>query len=85
VLAKDEKIRPSVTEFFTRVNYGLVLGAFEVDLRDGEARYHISHLVGDGRLEDDAVEHPQTKFICGAPSHQSLLMQTSKLQLFMSF
>jgi hypothetical protein len=55
VLAKDEKMRPSVTEFFTRVNYGLVLGAFEVDLRDGEARYHISHLVGDGRLEDEVI------------------------------
>lgn len=55
VLAKDEKMRPSVTEFFTRVNYGLVLGAFEVDLRDGEARYHISHLLGDGRLEDEVI------------------------------
>ena len=55
VLAKDEKMRPSVTEFFTRVNYGLVLGAFEVDLRDGEARYHISHLIGDGPLEDDVI------------------------------
>jgi hypothetical protein len=44
-----------VTEFFTRVNYGLVLGAFEVDLRDGEARYHISHLIGDRRLEDEVI------------------------------
>jgi hypothetical protein len=55
VLAKDEKMRPSVTEFFTRVNYGLVLGAFEVDLRDGEARYHISHIIGEGRLEDEVI------------------------------
>jgi hypothetical protein len=55
VLAKDEKMKPSVTEFFTRVNYGLVLGAFEVDLRDGEARYHISHIIGDGRLEDEVI------------------------------
>lgn len=55
VLAKDEKMRSSVTEFFTRVNYGLVLGAFEVDLRDGEARYHISHLLGEGRLEDEVI------------------------------
>ncbi len=55
VLAKDEKMRPNVTEFFTRVNYGLVLGAFEVDLRDGEARYHISHIIGDGRLEDEVI------------------------------
>jgi hypothetical protein len=55
VLAKDEKMRAAVTEFFTRVNYGLVLGAFEVDLRDGEARYHVSHLIGDGRLEDEVI------------------------------
>ena len=55
VLAKDEKMRPQVTEFFTRVNYGLVLGAFELDLRDGEARYHISHIIGEGRLEDEVI------------------------------
>ena len=55
VLAKDQKMRPSVTEFFTRVNYGLVLGAFELDLRDGEARYHISHIIGEGRLEDEVI------------------------------
>ena len=55
VLAKDQKMRPSVTEFFTRVNYGLVLGAFEVDLRDGEARYHISHIIGDRCLEDEVI------------------------------
>lgn len=55
VLAKDEKMRPHVLEFFTRVNYGLVLGAFELDLRDGEARYHISHLIGDSRLDDDVI------------------------------
>lgn len=55
VLAKDEKMRPQVTEFFTRVNYGLVLGAFELDLRDGESRYHISHIIGEGRLEDEVI------------------------------
>jgi len=55
VLAKDEKMRPQVTEFFTRVNYGLVLGAFELDLRDGEARYHISHIIGEGLLEDEVI------------------------------
>lgn len=55
VLAKDEKMQTQVTEFFTRVNYGLVLGSFEVDLRDGEARYHISHLIADGRLEEEVI------------------------------
>ena len=55
VLAKDEKMRPQVTEFFTRVNYGLVLGSFELDLRDGESRYHISHIIGEGRLEDEVI------------------------------
>lgn len=30
----------NVVEFITRANYGLRLGAFEFDYRDGEVRYH---------------------------------------------
>lgn len=33
---------PAVMEFITRANYGLVLGNFELDLRDGELRYKAS-------------------------------------------
>jgi hypothetical protein len=57
VFAKDEKMRPAVTEFFTRANYGLVIGNFEMDMRDGEVRYHIGHVIVDGQLDDDTITH----------------------------
>lgn len=34
--------RHRVCEFFTRANYGLVLGNFEMDMSDGEVRYRTS-------------------------------------------
>lgn len=34
--------RQKVAEFFTRVNYGLVIGNFEMDFDDGEMRYKTS-------------------------------------------
>ena len=38
VSAPPEK-RMEIAEFITRANYGLVLGAFEMDFSDGEIRY----------------------------------------------
>jgi hypothetical protein len=57
VLAKDEKMRPAATEFVIRANYGLVIGSFEMDMRDGEIRYHVGHLIGDGPLVDGTICH----------------------------
>jgi hypothetical protein len=34
--------RTTVTELITRINFGLVVGNFEMDLRDGEVRYRTS-------------------------------------------
>ena len=34
--------RPAVAEYLTRVNYGLVIGSFEMDLEDGEVRCRTS-------------------------------------------
>lgn len=34
--------RPLVAEFLTRANYGMILGNFEMDYRDGEVRYKTS-------------------------------------------
>jgi hypothetical protein len=34
-----EEGRPGVMEFITRVNYGLLIGNFELDLADGELRF----------------------------------------------
>ncbi len=45
----DEK-RPALTEYLTRANYGLWLGNFELDLRDGEIRYTTSLHLADGEL-----------------------------------
>lgn len=37
-----EEVRPAVSEFITRANYGLPFGNFEMDLTDGELRYKIT-------------------------------------------
>ena len=49
-LTADEESRPAVTEFITRANYGLVLGCFEMDLRDGEIRYRTAQYCGDSDI-----------------------------------
>jgi len=38
----EERRRMAVAEFLTRANYGIILGNFEIDLRDGEIRYKTS-------------------------------------------
>ncbi len=37
-----EDKRQAVAEFMTRANYGMVIGNFELDLKDGEMRYKAS-------------------------------------------
>lgn len=37
-----ERRRPSMAEFITRANYGLIIGNFELDYSDGEIRYKTS-------------------------------------------
>ena len=44
-IVANEKYRPSVAELVTRINYGLRIGSFEFDMKDGEVRYHIGHLM----------------------------------------
>ncbi len=34
-----EKKRVAIAEFLTRINYGLIVGNFEMDFQDGEVRY----------------------------------------------
>ena len=53
----QERFRPAAMEFITRANYGLVIGNFEMDCNDGEIRYHISHVMEEGRLEDQTIQH----------------------------
>ena len=49
----DEKAMSDTCEYITRANYGLVIGNFELDHRDGEVRYKASMpLVGENDLID---------------------------------
>jgi len=43
----SEARRPAVMEFITRANFGMLLGNFELDLRDGEVRYRTTLLSPD--------------------------------------
>ncbi len=45
-----EQLRQSVSEFVTRVNYGLIIGNFELDFEDGEVRYKTSIDVEESEL-----------------------------------
>ena len=45
-----EERRQAMAEFLTRANYGLIIGNFEMDFRDGEVRYKTSIDVEGDRL-----------------------------------
>jgi hypothetical protein len=53
---RDVKFRPSVAELLTRANYAMLLGKFEMDMEDGELRFHLSQVIEEGRLEVSTVE-----------------------------
>jgi len=49
--------RGAVAEYLTRANYGLVIGNFELDFRDGEVRYKTSIDVEDAELTPALVKN----------------------------
>ncbi len=51
-----EHKRPEVAEFLTRANYGLIIGNFEMDFRDGEIRYKTSVDVKGAQLTTSMVK-----------------------------
>ena len=53
---REEKLRPSVAELITRANYNMPLGKFEMDMKDGEVRFHITHIIGDQTLSPALIE-----------------------------
>jgi hypothetical protein len=53
---RDEKQRLSVAELITRANYCMPLGKFEMDMKDGEVRFHITHVIGDTELSSTMIE-----------------------------
>jgi hypothetical protein len=50
-----EERRPVMAEFVTRANYGLIIGNFEMDYRDGELRYKTSVDVEGTELTDELM------------------------------
>lgn len=55
VLAKDPAGRALVSEVLTRANHGLALGAFDIDMDDGDISYHIGQIILGERLEDEMI------------------------------
>lgn len=55
IMANDEKMRSTLLEFFTRANFGLVMGGFQIDLRDGEICYHLGYLIPETGLCDETI------------------------------
>ena len=53
---RDEKLRLSVAELITRANYKMVVGKFEMDMSDGEVRYHVAHLIDGSDFTAEIVE-----------------------------
>ena len=55
-VSADKESMDRVCEYITRANYGLTIGNFELDHRDGEIRYKVSWNVRDALPGDDAVD-----------------------------
>lgn len=51
-LVVPEEVRPRMAEFVARANYGLPIGNFELDLRDGEIRFKTSIDVEDAQVTE---------------------------------
>lgn len=52
-----EETRHAVAEYITRANYGLRIGNFEMDFRDGEVRYKSSLDFEDVALSPELIQH----------------------------
>jgi hypothetical protein len=50
-----EGCRSAISEAIVRANHGMKVGSFEMDLSDGEIRFHIGYPFPDGNLDHDIV------------------------------
>jgi hypothetical protein len=71
---REEKLRGSVAELLTRANYAMLLGKFEMDLSDGEVRFHLSHLI-ESELSVETVERLFFTSLLTAERYFPALMQ----------
>ena len=53
---REEKLRLSASELITRANYCMPVGKFEMDMKDGEVRFHVTHVIEGGILSQEMVE-----------------------------
>ena len=53
---RDEEQRRSAAELIARANYGILVGHFELDMHDGEIRFHITHLIQGIPLASETIE-----------------------------
>lgn len=51
-----KELRSTVAELIARANFGMLDGKFEIDMNDGEVRFHLVHFLGDGELSTKMVE-----------------------------
>jgi len=55
VVARDEKIRPLVTEMVTRANHGLPIGHLDFNFDGGEVCYHAGQVITGDKLDDALI------------------------------
>lgn len=53
---RDKVQRASAAELICRANYGMLVGSFEIDMGDGEIRFHVAHLIHGLPLGAETVE-----------------------------
>jgi hypothetical protein len=53
---REDKLRSSTAELITRANYCMPLGKFEMDMADGEVRFHLTHVIGELGLTSEMIE-----------------------------
>lgn len=62
----EEDQRREMAEFFTRANFGLPIGNFEMDMNDGEIRYKVSvdcdHTTLSGQMIERSLDMPLIMF-----------------------
>lgn len=51
-----EEQRPGMAELLTRINYGLILGNYEMDYADGEIRFKTSVMLETHELTPDLIK-----------------------------
>ena len=72
---RNEKLRPTAAELLTRANYNLLLGNFEMDMKDGEIRFHVTHMIEDGGLTQSAIDKAYSATLFTMDRYFPALMQ----------